>query len=214
MSLYSGEKEVLDCQWVARYSDHMRVAIYTRISTLDQSLELQRRALLPYAEQRGLEVFRVYEEIGISGSKARRPQLDQLMDDAHKRKFDIVLVWRFDRFARSTLHLAQALEVFRVLGIQFISYSENIDTSTPIGQAMFSIIGAMAQLERDIIIERVNAGIAVAQAAGVHCGRPGIKMDEEKVREAKRAGKSNRAIATELGYRRASVNRFVAKLGI
>jgi len=190
----------------------MKVGIYVRVSTKEQSTELQRKPLLDYAASRGLEVFSVYEDVGISGAKDRRPQLDRLMDDAQKRKFDAVLVWRFDRFARSTSHLARALEVFRVLGIQFMSYSENVDTGTPMGQAMFTIISAMAQLERDILKERVNAGIAIAKANGVHCGRPGIKMDENQVLALHNAGKSNRFIALELGYRRASVNRLLAKL--
>jgi len=116
-----------------------------------------------YGEQRGFQVYKEYSYQGISGTKDRRPGLDELMADAQKRKFDTVLVWRFDRLARSTKHLITALEQFRHLGIDFISYQENIDTSSPLGKAMFTIVSAIAELERNILLERVRAGLKRAK---------------------------------------------------
>ena len=125
-----------------------RVAIYVRVSTKDQSVDMQLNDLERYSKERSLSVFKMYKDNGVSGTKETRPALSQLMDDAKKRKFDIVLVWRFDRFARSTKHLVTALYEFRNLGIDFISYQENIDTSSPLGEAIFTIISAMSKLER------------------------------------------------------------------
>src|ERR1019366_174828 len=136
----------------------MRAAIYARVSTTEQSTELQLRDLRHYATARGI-VANEYVDTGFSGAKQSRPALDRLMEDGRKRRFDCVLVWRFDRFARSTKHLLLALEEFRSLGIQFISYQENIDTTSPLGQALFTIVSAVAQLERDLIRERVRAGL-------------------------------------------------------
>src|ERR1700684_4427559 len=134
----------------------MRTAIYARVSTKDQSCELQIRDLRAYCAARGFDLVREYIDVGQSGAKDSRPELNKLMDDACERQFDAIIVWRFDRFARSTKHLLTALEEFRSLGIQFISFQENIDTSSALGQAMFTIVSAVAQLERDIIRERVN----------------------------------------------------------
>ncbi len=136
-----------------------RVALYARVSTTDQSTESQLLDLRRYVRERGWHSFREYTDNGVSGTKGNRPALNQLMNDAKKRRFDAVLVWRFDRFARSTKHLILALEEFRNLGIDFVSYQENIDTSSPLGSAIFTIISAVAQLERDIIAERVKAGL-------------------------------------------------------
>ncbi len=128
-----------------------RVGIYVRVSTKDQSVEMQTNDLERYSKERGFNVFKIYKDNGVSGTKELRPALSELMNDARKKRFDIVLVWRFDRFARSTKHLVTALYEFRNLGIDFISYQENIDTSSPLGEAIFTIISAMATLERDII---------------------------------------------------------------
>src|SRR5712672_3331292 len=150
----------------------MRIGIYARVSTKDQSCELQVRDLRTYCMARGLDLVREYVDVGQSGAKDSRPELNKLMDDARKRQFDAIVVWRFDRFARSTKHLLSALEDFRSLGIQFISYQENIDTSSPLGQALFTIVSAVAQLERDLIRERVSAGVRNARACGKQLGRP------------------------------------------
>jgi len=150
----------------------MKVALYTRVSTNDQSVEMQNSDLRRYSDQRGLEIFKVYSDQGISGVKDKRPALDELVADAKKKKFDAVLCWRFDRFARSTKHLITALEEFRHLGIDFISYQENIDTASPLGKAMFTIVSAIAELERNILLERVRAGLKRAKENGRILGRP------------------------------------------
>jgi len=184
-----------------------RVAIYVRVSTKDQSVEMQLHDLERYSKERGLNVFKVYQDDGVSGTKDNRPGLNQLMNDTRKRKFDVVLVWRFDRFARSTKHLVNALYEFRNLGIDFISYQENIDTSSPLGEAIFTIISAMSKLERDIIAERVKGGLRKAKASGKRLGRPESEVDTDKIVEYKEQGKSIREIAKEMGIHRSKVER-------
>ena len=184
-----------------------RVAIYVRVSTKEQSVEMQLNDLERYSKERGLNVFKVYQDDGISGTKDNRPGLSQLMNDTRKRKFDVVLVWRFDRFARSTKHLVDALYEFRNLGIDFISYQENIDTSSPLGEAIFTIISAMSKLERDIIAERVKGGLRKAKASGKRLGRPESEVDTDKVKDYKKQGKSIREIAKEMGIHRSKVER-------
>ena|SRR5258707_15557977 len=177
----------------------MRIALYARVSTKDQSCELQLRDLRAYCSARGFEASREYIDVGQSGAKESRPELNKLMEDARKRKFDVIVVWRFDRFARSTKHLLLALEEFRSLGIQFISYQENIDTSSALGQALFTIVSAVAQLERDLIRERVSAGIRNARANGKKLGRPKSAVDREEILELKAQGHSLLKIAAKLG---------------
>ena len=177
----------------------MRCAIYARVSTRDQSCALQVRDLKTYCAARKFSIFREYIDVGESGAKNSRPELNNLMADARKRKFDSVVVWRFDRFARSTKHLLLALEEFRSLGIQFISYQENIDTTSPLGQALFTIVSAVAQLERDLIRERVNAGIRHARACGKQLGRPRRIVDGEELVRLQAEGASLRQIAKKLG---------------
>src|ERR1700745_687180 len=177
----------------------MRVAIYARVSTKDQSCDLQLRDLRAYCAARGFASVREFVDVGESGAKDSRPQLNELMAAARKRQFDVVMVWRFDRFARSTKHLLLALEEFRSLGIQFISYHENIDTSSPLGQALFTIVSAVAQLERDLIRERVSAGIPKARASGKQLGRPRRAVNHDEVWRLRSEGASLREIATKLG---------------
>jgi DNA invertase Pin-like site-specific DNA recombinase len=177
----------------------MRIAIYARVSTKDQSCELQVRDLRAYCTARVFDLVREYVDVGQSGAKDSRPELNKLMDDARKRQFDAIVVWRFDRFARSTKHLLSALEEFRSLGIQFISYQENIDTSSALGQALFTVVSAVAQLERDLIRERVTAGIRNARANGKKLGRPKITVDGERILELKAQGQSLRQISATLG---------------
>ncbi len=184
-----------------------KVAIYVRVSTKDQSVDMQLNDLQRYSKERGLKMFKVYKDNGVSGTKDKRLGLNQLMDDAKKRKFDIVLVWRFDRFARSTKHLVNALYEFRNLGIDFISYQENIDTSSPLGEAIFTIISAMAKLERDIIAERVRGGLRKAKANGKRLGRPKNEVDTKKVIEYRKQNKSIRQIANELNLSKGAVQR-------
>ncbi|MBT5303776.1 MAG: recombinase family protein, partial [Candidatus Scalindua sp.] len=160
-----------------------------------------------YSKERGLNIFNIYKDSGVSGTKETRPALGELMNDAKKRKFDMVLVWRFDRFARSTKHLVTALHEFRHLGIDFISFQENIDTSSPLGEAIFTIISAMSKLERDIIAERVKGGLRKAKANGKKLGRPKNIVDTEKVIEYRKKNKSIRQIASELNLSKGAVQR-------
>lgn len=172
-----------------------RVAIYLRVSTASkskqgdavnfvQNLEVQEQPLQDLITQRGWTLYRVYSDRA-SGAKERRPGLDALMADARRGLFDVVVVWRFDRFARSVKQLVVAMEEFRALGIDFVSHQESLDTSTPMGKAMFTIIAAMAELERSIIRERVTAGVEHARRNGTRSGkpvgRPAVIMDRERV---------------------------------
>ena len=186
----------------------MKVALYARVSTTDQSTETQLLDLRRYTRERSWQVFKEYIDEGISGTKDSRPALDELMDAAKKRRFDVVLVWRFDRFARSTKHLILALEEFKNLRIDFVSFQENIDTSSPLGSAIFTIISAVAQLERDIIAERVKAGLRRAKENGKVLGRPrGSKIDTELVKELRKEGLTMAAIAERLNSSAATVCR-------
>ena len=184
-----------------------RVALYARVSTTDQSTDSQLLDLRRYVSERGWTSFKEYVDEGISGTKDSRPALNGLMNDAKKRRFDVVLVWRFDRFARSTKHLILALEEFRNLGIDFVSYQENIDTSSPLGSAIFTIISAVAQLERDIIAERVKAGLRRARENGKKLGRPSKKVDRSEIRRLRSEGRSLRQIAAELNVSKNTVAR-------
>lgn len=177
----------------------MQAAIYARVSTKDQSCELQLRDLRAYCNARGFTISREYIDVGQSGVSSSRPALDQLMADARKRRLDAVIVWRFDRFARSTSHLLAALEEFRSLDVQFISYQENIDTTSPLGQALFTIVSAVAQLERDLIRERVSAGLRNARANGKQLGRPRRVVDGDEVLRLRSEGASVRQISRTLG---------------
>ena len=172
-----------------------RVALYARVSTNDQTVENQLIDLRRYAKERGWGVAGEFADNGVSGTKASRPALDQMMDAARKRKFDVLLVWRFDRFARSVKHLVVALEELRSLNIDFISYQENIDTSSALGQAIFTIVAAMAALERNIIVERVHAGLRRARQQGKRIGRPQAAIDAERVLRLRADGQSMRQIA-------------------
>jgi DNA invertase Pin-like site-specific DNA recombinase len=135
---------------------------------------MQTRELKEYVERRGWTLAGEYVDIGISGTKEKRPQLDRMMQDAHRRKFDSVIVWKFDRFARSVSHLLRALETFNALGVHFVSLSESLDTSTPAGKMVFTVLGAVAELERSLIVERVKSGLRNARAKGKRLGRPRV----------------------------------------
>ena len=149
-----------------------QTAIYMRVSTASQKPDSQKDGLYAYAGRAGLIIVSEYLDIAVSGRKEGRPQLNDLMKASRNYEFDCVLVWKFDRFARSVAHLLRALEEFNHLGIRFISVQDQVDTKTPMGKAMFTIIGAMAELESSLIGERVKAGMAVAKARGKKPGRP------------------------------------------
>lgn len=152
--------------------DLNRAAIYIRVSTASQNTDLQKDGLLAYTKRANLNITNEYIDIAISGRKEGRPALGELIKAARNQEFDCVVVWKFDRFARSVSHLLKALEEFNHLGIRFISVQDQIDTNSPMGKAMFTIIGAMAELESSLISERVKAGMAAAKSRGKNIGRP------------------------------------------
>jgi DNA invertase Pin-like site-specific DNA recombinase len=188
-----------------------RVAIYGRVSTTNhgQDVAVQTRDLEQFSQARGWQLADSYLDVGISGAKDRRPELDRLMRDAHARKFDVVVVWRFDRFARSVSHLLRALETFDSLGIQFVSLSEQMDTTTPAGRMVFTVLGAVAELERSLIVERVRAGLRNARAKGKTLGRPRKIVDAARIGSLRAQGRSWCAVARELGTNTATVRRAV-----
>ena len=190
----------------------VRVAIYARVSTINhgQDVSLQTRELRQFAEARGWIAAGEYVDAGVSGAKDSRPELNRLMADAHKRRFDVVCVWRFDRFARSVSHLLRALETFKALGIDFVSYSEQMDTSTPAGKMVFTVLGAVAELERSLIVERVRAGLRNARAKGKTLGRPRAAVDALRIARLHSQGRTIREIAEELGYSRSLVHKTLA----
>ena len=201
--------------------DAYEAAIYVRVSTASKSKqgdainfiqnpEVQEEPLRAMVAQRGWSLHRVYPDRA-SGSKERRPGLDALMGDARRGLFDVVVVWRFDRFARSVKQLVLALEEFRALGIDFISHQEALDTSTPMGKAMFTIIAAMAELERSIIRERVVSGLEHARRNGTRSGRavgrPRVIFHRDQVAQLRKQGLSWRQIARSLGVSAGSARR-------
>jgi DNA invertase Pin-like site-specific DNA recombinase len=187
----------------------MRVAIYARVSTIGngQSPEMQLRELREYCSRRGWAIVGEYVDAGISGAKDSRPELNRLMVDAHKRRFDTVCVWKFDRFARSVSHLLRALETFKALGIEFCSFSEQMDTTTPTGKMIFTVLGAVAELERSLIAERVRAGLRNARAKGKRLGRPSANVSAFEIRSLLASGVSMTKIGSQLGVSAATVCR-------
>lgn len=191
-----------------------RTALYARISTSNngQSPAMQLRELREYCERRGWTVGGEYVDTGISGAKDRRPELDRLMHDADKRRFDVVAVWRFDRFARSVSHLLRALDTFRVLGIEFVSLSESLDTAKPAGRMVFTVLGAVAELERSLIAERVRAGLRNARAKGKKLGRPRVTVDALRIGRLRAQGRSWREITEQTGVSKGTAQRARAGL--
>ncbi len=189
----------------------MKAALYARVSTTNgQDPTMQTRELKEYCERRGWKIAGEYVDTGISGAKEKRPELDKLMADAHRRRFDAVVVWKFDRFARSVSHLLRALETFKALGVEFVSLSEQVDTSTPMGKMVFTVLGAVAELERSLIAERVRAGLRNARAKGKKLGRPKAVADRARIAALRRVGRSWTAIGRELGVGEGTVRRAVA----
>jgi DNA invertase Pin-like site-specific DNA recombinase len=185
----------------------MRVALYARVSTKNngQTPETQLVALREYARNRGFDIAGEYVDLGVSGSRDRRPALDRLMKDARARKIDAAIVARFDRFARSTKHLVTALEEFQSLGVEFISLGESIDTSTPVGKMIFTVLGAVAELERSLIRERVVMGLDRARKEGKPVGRPKRIFDRARAQTLRAKGYSLREVARILGVSRGTI---------
>jgi DNA invertase Pin-like site-specific DNA recombinase len=156
---------------------------------------MQLAELREYIRNRLWKIAGEYVDSGISGASDSRPELNRLMADASRRRFDVVAVWKFDRFARSVSHLLRALETFRALGIEFVSLSESIDTSTPTGKMVFTVLGSVAELERSLIGERVRAGLRNAKARGMRLGRPPLKYlsvtDTQRLRRERRQSRTS-----------------------
>ncbi len=185
-----------------------RAALYLRVSTIDQHPETQVHDLHSLAAQRGYEIVAEYTD-RLSGAKAKRPGLDQLMSDARRGRCDVVLVWAFDRIARSVKHFLEVLDELTHLNVEFISFRENIDTGGPLGRAMIVIIGAIAELERNLIIERVRAGMRRAKLEGRRIGRAPIPVNRLAILHDRERGRSLTEIAKAHGISRALVSKIL-----
>lgn len=194
-------------------SQSSKVAIYTRVSTNNQSDDLQLERLKQYCSARGWQIFDIYRDKA-SGAKRSRPELDRMMQEASDHRFDTVLVWKFDRFARSLSHLIQALEIFESLKIRFISLSDNVDLSTASGRLMFQIVGAMAEFERSLIKERVIAGIGTARKKGVKLGRPRRFVRVSEIESLRKQSKSWSEISREMKVPLTTVKRAARIAGV
>jgi DNA invertase Pin-like site-specific DNA recombinase len=185
-----------------------RVALYARVSTLaGQSPEMQLVELREYAIRRGWNVTEEYVDHGVSGAKESRPALNRLMADAKQRRFDLVAVWKIDRFGRSLKHLVNALAELESLGVAFVSLKDSLDLTTASGRLLFQLVAAMAEFERSLIQERVRAGIRNARAKGRRLGRPRLKVDHGRIARLRANGASLRAISEQLGISVGSVHR-------
>jgi len=187
-----------------------RAAVYTRVSSLDQNPGTQSLDLRQMAAQRGYEIVQEYTD-RISGAKAKRPGLGQMMADARRGRFDVVLVWASDRIARSVKHFLEVLDELNRLNIEFISFREQIDTGGPLGRAIVVIIGAIAELERNLIVERVRAGMRRARLEGTHIGRNPLTLDHEAIHRERCQGQSLRQIAKGHRISTATVQRVLRK---
>lgn len=189
-----------------------KAVLYARCSTADQHLETQLYDLREMAKQRGYSIVHQYSD-QISGAKSKRPGLDQLMSDARRHRFDVVLVWAFDRVARSVRHFLEIVDELNHLGIEFVSFRENIDTGGPLGRAMVVIVGAIAELERNLIVERVRAGMRRARLEGRQIGRAPMNIDRRQVVQDRRSGMSLTQVAKKHRISRASVCRLMKGIG-
>lgn len=185
------------------------LAVYTRVSTTGkgQDTEVQARELREYAARRGWQIVQEYSDNGVSGAKERRPALDRLMQDAHRRRFDAVLCWKLDRIGRSLKHLVNLLAELEAVGVALVSFSDNLDLSTPQGRLMFQIIGAMAEFERSLTIERVRAGLAHARSKGKRLGRPKVNANAAHVARLRHGGASWSTVCRETGLSAGTAKR-------
>jgi DNA invertase Pin-like site-specific DNA recombinase len=184
------------------------VALYLRVSSVEQHPETQLYDLRAMAQQRGFQIVAEYTD-RISGTKARRPGLDDLLQDARRGRFQVVLVWASDRIARSVRHFLEVLDEFNRLNVEFVSFRENLDTGGPLGRAVVIIIGAIAELERNLIIERVRAGMRRARLEGRHIGRRPLEVDRVAVLRDRNRGDSLTNIAKTHRVSRATVSRLL-----
>jgi len=185
-----------------------RAAVYLRVSTLDQHPETQALDLRQMAAQRGYQIEQEYTD-RISGTKARRPGLDELMRDARRGRFDVLLVWASDRIARSVKHFLEVLDELNRLNIEYVSFRENIDTGGPLGRAIVIIVGAVAELERNLIVERVRAGMRRARLEGRQIGRRPLDLDRAAIVRDRQHGQSLGQIARTHNASRATIHRII-----
>ncbi len=190
----------------------MRVVVYARCSTAEQSVSLQLDDLREYAKARGFEIVAEYVDEGVSGAKEKRPALDRLLADAHRRRFDAVLAWKLDRVGRSLSHLIRLVETLDSLSVDLVSLNDpGLDTTTPHGRLVFSIMGAVAEFERSLIQERTKAGVAAARRRGKRLGRPRAYVPVERARSLIDRGLSVLAAAKELGVPRSTLADALAR---
>ncbi|MGA8086910.1 MAG: recombinase family protein [Terracidiphilus sp.] len=187
-----------------------RAVLYMRVSTVDQHPETQLHDLRQMATQRGYQIVQEYTD-RISGTKAKRPGLDQMMTDARRGRFDVVLVWACDRIARSTRHFLAVLDDLNRTGVEFVSFRENIDTGGPLGRAIVIIIAAIAELERSLIVERVRAGMRRARLEGQRIGRTPLILDSAAIQQDRQRGLSIRQIAKGHSVSTATIQRVLRK---
>ena len=188
-----------------------RAVLYLRVSTVGQSPENQVYDLRQLAQQRSFTVVEQYVDHAVSGTRSSRPALNRLMHDAQRGKIDVVMVWSFDRMARSVGHLIQVIDQLQQLGIEFLSFREAIDTHGPLGRAVMVILGAIAELERSLIVERVRAGLRRAQLEGRRLGRRPLVLDRAEIARAWKSGMPLRKLAALHGCSRSTVQRLVAR---
>ena len=184
-----------------------RVAIYGRVSTDGQSVDLQVNELREYAARRNWHIVEEYLDVGVSGTKESRPALNRLMADARQRKFDILLVWKIDRFGRSLKHLVNSLAELENVGVAFVSLRDSLDLSSPAGRLMAQLLGGISEFERSLITERVRAGIRNARNKGRTLGRPRLEVDHSRISRLRANGASLRGISEQLGISLGSVHR-------
>ena len=191
----------------------MKTALYARVSTVDkgQDPKMQLRELREYCQRRGWTITSEYVDVGVSGSKDSRPQLNKLMSDAKQRRFDAILCWKLDRFGRSLKHLVSALGEFEALGVAFVSLRDSFDLTTPAGRLMFNMVASFAEFERDLIRERVKAGIANRRAKGFRVGRKPVSINSAKLQALRSEGRTIREIADALGVSRGLVHKTLSE---
>jgi DNA invertase Pin-like site-specific DNA recombinase len=190
----------------------MRCAIYGRVSTAEQNAAMQLDELRAYCQRRQWEVAEEFIDAGISGAKESRPALNRLLADAKRRKFDAVLVYRYDRFARSLRQLVNALAEFDALGIHFVSLHEGVDTSTPNGRLVFGIFASIAEFERELIRGRVRSGLAAARARGKRIGRPRVMVNARNIAALRAQGASWATICSQTGLTKGTAQRALLRL--
>jgi DNA invertase Pin-like site-specific DNA recombinase len=195
---------------IPRFGEAMKVACYARVSTDRQDLEVQLQDLREFAARRGWEIVGVYEDV-ISGASLKRPGLNQLLNDAHRRKFDLLLIWKLDRLGRSLLHMVQVIHDLLSRGIEVVSATEpHMDSTTPQGRLLRNIFASVAEYERSLIIERVKAGLRRARAEGKHLGRRPRSFDQDRATALYAATKSWRKVARVMQVPLSTLHRRMA----